>query len=120
MELAVLIVRIVLAAAFLASGLQKLALGKRLEEKMAWVSQYSAAGVRGIGAAEVAGALGLVLPLVTGLGPWLTAAAAVGLALLMVGAALTHLHLREHQMLPVNGVLAALCLFVAVGSVAVG
>jgi uncharacterized membrane protein YphA (DoxX/SURF4 family) len=119
-EVALLIMRVLLAVAFAASGLQKLALGKHLEDRMAWVAHYSAAAVRGIGGAEVAGALGLVLPLFTGIGPWLTATAAVGLVLLMVGAALTHLRLRENQMLPVNGVLAVLCGLVAVGSIAVG
>ena len=44
-----------------------------------------------IGALEVAGALGLVLPAVTGIAPVLVPLAAVGLVLVMVGAVVVHL-----------------------------
>ena len=41
------------------------------------------------------GAMGLILPWATGILPWLTPLAAIGLALTMVGAFLTHLRRKE-------------------------
>ncbi|MCJ7700842.1 MAG: DoxX family protein [Anaerolineales bacterium] len=61
------------------------------------------------------GALGLILPLATGILPVLTPLAAVGLALTMVGAFLTHL--RRNEIVPMgvmNVVLFAMAIFVAV------
>ena len=43
-----------------------------LAERMEWVKQYKPSTVRLIGLVEVAGALGMVLPMVTGILPWLT------------------------------------------------
>ncbi len=79
------------AAAFVMAGAMKIVQGKKVEEKgMAWARHYSDRGIRGIGAAEVAGALGLILPAVTGIATWLVAAAAVGLVIVMAGAVRRH------------------------------
>jgi hypothetical protein len=69
---------------------------------------------RGIGTLEIAAALGLVLPAALDIAPVLTAVAASGVVLLMLGAAATHIRRSEWQMLPVNLVLAGLALFVAI------
>jgi hypothetical protein len=61
--------------------------------------------VRFIGAAEVLAALGLILAIVTNILPWLTVAAGVGLALIMVSAATFHLSRGEASRVPVNAVL---------------
>ena len=80
------------AAAFLMAGTMKLTQGKKLAEKgMAWVRHFSDAAVRGIGAAEVAGALGLILPAVTGIATWLVPVAAVGLLVVMAGGVRQHI-----------------------------
>ncbi|WP_424949757.1 DoxX family protein [Deinococcus sp.] len=50
-----------------------------------------------IGVCEVLGGLGLVLPRWLGVWPALTPLAAAGLAIIMVGAAVTHLRARETQ-----------------------
>ena len=60
------------------------------------------------------GALGLIVPAALGITPVLAPIAAVGLAALMVGAAITHARRKERQMLPVNLVLFALAAVVAV------
>src|SRR5256885_2278052 len=70
--------------------------------------------VKGIGALEVLAAIGLIIPAALGVVPILTALAAAGIVLLMLGAARTHLGRGEGQMLPINLVLAAIALFVAI------
>lgn len=119
MSIALWVVAGVLAAAFLMAGLMKLTQGKAVEEKgMAWAAHYSDAGVRGIGLAEVAGALGLILPAVTGIATSLVPAAAIGLVIVMVGAVVRHLRDGDgiQGSLPAI-VLGALSLFVAVGRI---
>lgn len=116
MNTALWIVQGVLAAAFLVAGSMKLTRSKdQLADSMGWVDQFEQSHIRGIGAAEIAGALGLVLPGLTGVAPVLTPVAAVGLVALMVGAAITHARRGELPMIAVNVVLAAMAAFVAWG-----
>ena len=69
--------------------------------------------MRTIGALEVLGALGLLVPALTGVATVLVPLAALGLALLMIGAALTHRRRGELPMIGINAVLLALALVVA-------
>ena len=78
---------------------------------MGWVEDVSDPGVRTIGALEVLGALGLLLPALTGMATVLVPVAAVGLALVMVGAAATHWRRGE---LPMIGIAVLLVLAVVV------
>jgi putative oxidoreductase len=72
--------------------------------------------VRFVGASELLGALGLILPLVSGILPWLTVLAAIGLTLIQLLAIFTeHLPKKEYNVIPVNIVLIALAVFVVVG-----
>ena len=108
--------QVLLAVAFLGAGASKLSQPKeKLLKNMAWVEDFSQPAVRLIGAAEVLGAIGVVLPALTGILPWLTPLAALGLMLLMVGAALTHLRRKEYGNIAVNAVLLVLAAFVAYG-----
>lgn len=85
-----------LALAFAGAGAMKLTTPKaELEQTMAWATEFSATQVHAIGAAEVAGAIGLVVPAATGLLPVLTPIAAAALAALMGGAAMTHVQRGE-------------------------
>ncbi len=59
--------------------------------------------------------MGLVLPMVTGILPWLTPLAAVGLVLTMIGAVLTHLRRNEIPMIVGNVVLLILAAVVVYG-----
>jgi len=105
------------AAAFLMTGAMKLSQGEKLAEKgMAWVMHFSDASVRGIGAAEVAGALGLILPAVTGIAPWLVPTAALGLVVVMVGG--VRRHIKDGDGL--KGAMPAIVLGVLVFFVAIG
>ena len=64
---------------------------------------------------ELLGAIGVVLPILTGVLPWLTPLAAVGLALTMLGAAITHLRRNEYPNIIVNVIIFTLAIFVVYG-----
>ncbi len=116
LHLALWVVQGLLAAAFLAAGATKL--GSPLESlaaQMPWVTGAMGRLVRLIGAVEVAGALGLVLPAATRIQPRLTVLAALGLATVMVLAALTHASRGEWGPIGANVVLGGLAAFVAWG-----
>jgi DoxX-like family len=81
---------------------------------MGWVEDFSDPTVRTIGALEVLAALGLLLPAVTGVAAVLVPIAAVGLVVLMVGAAATHRRRGELlPMIPINAALLLLAVVVA-------
>jgi hypothetical protein len=69
-----------------------------------------------IGIAELAGALGVVLPMATNVAPWLSAWAAIGLATIMLLAILYHVRRREPPAAP--AILFAMAVFVALGRLA--
>jgi uncharacterized membrane protein YphA (DoxX/SURF4 family) len=116
MGIALWVIQGLLAVAFLGAGASKLSQPKeKLLKNMAWVEDFSQPAVRLIGTAEALGAIGVVVPALTGILPWLTPLAAVGLVLLMVGAALTHLRRKEYGNIAINAVLLVLAAVVAYG-----
>lgn len=83
--------------------------------RMGWAEGSSPTQVKGIGAVEVLGAVGLVLPWLLNIAHVLTPVAALGLAALLVGAAAAHGRRGElRQAVPVNGALFVLAIAVAV------
>ncbi|WP_327071239.1 DoxX family protein [Kitasatospora sp. NBC_01302] len=78
-------------------GLKLLRSRARLRPMMAWVDSVPMPAVRAIGAIEVLGALGLVLPPLTGLARWLAPAAALGFVLLQLGATSVHLRMGDRR-----------------------
>lgn len=116
MNIALWITASVLALAFAAAGFMKVARPIAEIRKMPWAATLPASAIRTIGALEILGALGLVLPLATGILVILTPIAATGLALLMVGAAITHFAIKDPASAAITTiVLFAVCVFVAVG-----
>ncbi len=117
MNLALWIAAGLLAAVFLAAGLAKLLQPKEklAASGQAWTEDFSAGQVKAIGTLEVAGALGLILPAVTGVAPVLVPLAATGLAITMVLAAVVHVRRGEAPFIAVNLTLAAVAAFVAWG-----
>ena len=117
MNVVLWIVAGVLAAAFLGAGLMKITQPKKklADSGMAWTNDFSDGAVKAIGALEVLGALGLILPAVFDVATVLVPIAATGLALLMLGAAATHARRKESQMIVANVILLALAVFVAWG-----
>lgn len=84
-----------------------------LAKMMVWPGDVPVPLVRFVGIAEIAGALGLILPILTGILAWLTPLAAVGLSLIQFLAIGFHARRGETaKSLPVNLVLLALSLFV--------
>ena len=116
MNIVLWIIAGLLALAFLAAGAMKLAQprAKLAASGMAWTEDFSDAAVKGIGALEVLGALGLILPAALDIAPVLTPLAAVGLALVMAGAVVVHLRRGETGAVGAPIVLGLLALLVAV------
>jgi hypothetical protein len=106
-----------LAVAFVGAGLLKLTQPtQRLAESgLAWVEQFSPMTVRLIGVAELAGAIGLVLPPLVGIADVLSPIAAVCLGVTMLAAIVVHLRRREFRALIPALILMVLAAFVAIG-----
>lgn len=107
-----------LAAVFLFAGSGKLLIPR---EKLArapgagWVWDFSAGFVKALGAVEILGAVGLILPALLDIAPILVPLAAVGLGLVMIGAAIVEFRRREIKHALVNVTYLALTAFVAWG-----
>ena len=118
MNLTLWIIAGLLAAGFLIAGANKLFIP---QEKLAkapgggWVLDFSAGFVKVLGAVEILGAVGLILPALLGIAPILVPLAAVGLALIMVGAATVEFRRHEYKHVLVNLIYLVLAAFVAWG-----
>ena len=116
MNTALWVVQGLLALAFFMTGIMKITQPReKLQERMAYVEDFSPAVIRGIGILEALAAIGLILPALTSVLPILTPLAAAGLVLTMIGAALTHLRRNEYPLIIMNLVLLVLAIFVAYG-----
>jgi hypothetical protein len=71
--------------------------GDRLRPMMAWADSTPMPTVRAIGLVEVLGAIGLLLPPLTGIAPWLAFPATTGFVILQSGAIPVHLGIGDHQ-----------------------
>ena len=106
-----------LAAFFLAAGATKLTQDRRkllANGNMGWVEDFSAGTIKLIGTAEVLGALGLILPGALDIAPILVPLAATGLAVIMIGAIITHARRKETQPIILNAIVLILALVVAI------
>jgi uncharacterized membrane protein YphA (DoxX/SURF4 family) len=117
MNIALWIIAVLLAVAFLAGGAMKLIQPKEklAASGMGFVEDFSAGTVKAIGILEVLAAVGLIVPAALDIAPVLVPLAAVGLVLLMVGAIITHLRRHEAQAIVVNLAVLALAVLVAWG-----
>jgi hypothetical protein len=102
-----------LALFFLAAGAPKL-IGRGID-RWTGFSELPRPQVVFIGFAEVLGAGGLVLPMATGVLPWLTPLAAVGLAIIVLMAAGFHLRADERLNALETGLWASIAAVVAIG-----
>ena len=116
MNIILWIIQGLLALAFLMAGFMKTFMPiSTLQKKMTWISTVAAPFVRFIGIAELLGALGLILPEATGILPRLTVAAAVGLVIVMLSAAIFHASRREYSGIGINVVLLLLAALIVIG-----
>jgi hypothetical protein len=121
MEIVMWVATGLLAAAFLGAGLLKLSQPKeRLATSgMGWVEDFSPRTIKLIATAELAGAIGLIVPPLVGIAPVLAPIAAACLAVTMLGAVVVHLRRREFRGLMPALILMFLAIFVAVGRFAI-
>ncbi|MEV4757842.1 DoxX family protein [Micromonospora sp. NPDC049559] len=118
MNIALWIIAALLALFFLAAGLMKIAQSKEkllTNPSMTWAEDFSPGVINMIGLAEILAAIGLILPRAVDVAPVLVPLAASGLALIMVGAAVTHGRRGERDGIVKNVVLLILTLIVAWG-----
>lgn len=107
-----------LGLAFVMAGQMKLFTAiPELAKMLPWASTVPEALVRFIGASELLGGLGLILPAATRIKPMLTPLAAAGLVLVMILAGGFHVTRGEFGALPINFVLGGLAAFIAWGRV---
>ena len=105
-----------LAVMFATAGVMKASEPKdELATKLPWVEDYSGSTVKLIGIAELAAAMGLLLPGMTGIAVLLTPIAALGIVVLMALAVLTHARRGESTSIAFNIALLLLGAFVAWG-----
>jgi hypothetical protein len=116
-EVALWTLQWLLALLFGMVGVSKTALPiDQLIARMPWAAAFAPRTLRRIGAVEIAGALGLVIPTMAGVLLWLTTAAALGLFLIMLLAARLHLQRKEPASAAFNLVLAALMALVGLAT----
>ena len=107
MDLALWIGQGLLAVIFLVSGGAKISMSKPrlLATGQTGVAPFPLPAIRLIAAGELIAVVGLVGPGATGILPALTGFAAVGLALVMLGAMASHASLRERRAVVLNFVI---------------
>ena len=116
MIIALWVAHILLAAMYGMAGTMKTFQTAKAKEQLSWAKNRSDGFVRFVGISELLGALGLTLPLVRGILPWLTILAAVGLILIQLLAIFTeHLPKKEYNVIPINIVLIAISVFIILG-----
>ena len=80
-----------------------------------WVEDFSPGSVKAIGALEVLGAVGLILPAALDIAPALVPLAALGLVMIMTGAVVTRIRRQEFTFMLADLAYLALAGFVAWG-----
>lgn len=109
MKIAYWIIAVLLGVIYAFGGVKKLVQSRdQLRPMMGWVDTMPMPRVRLIGLLEVLGAVGLILPPITGIAPALAIGAAIGLVLIQIGAFRLHLSRHELSDLPLNVILLAM------------
>jgi uncharacterized membrane protein YphA (DoxX/SURF4 family) len=109
------ILQVLVAAAFLYSGINKSIYS---EQKLVAIGQTGVEGlpialIRFIGTTEILGSIGLILPLALNIVPKLTPVSAIGFAIIMVLAARIHYNRHEPKNVINNCILLLLCVLIA-------
>lgn len=115
MNLLLWVLQVIFGIYFFIVGILHFVMPPRLPAAMDWMYDLSPGLHYFSGAAEILGGLGLILPGITRIQTRLTSLAAVGLAIVMVGAIFWHAQRGEFQNLGLNFILGALACFIAYG-----
>ncbi len=122
MNIVLWIIAGILSLAFMAAGAMKLSKSRPelSEMDMEWVDSATDGQVKTLGALEVAGGIGVLLPGLVDVAPILVPIAATGLAIMMLGALVVHARGGDgpKEMAPAI-VLGALAAFLAIGRFAI-
>jgi putative oxidoreductase len=115
MDVIVWIAQVILALLFVLFGVTHVTRRESMRERAPWMWAVPREGLVVIGILEILGGIGLILPAVTRIQPWLTPLAALCLAVLMVFAIVFHATRRELPNIAFNAILGLLAAFVAWG-----
>ena len=115
MNIALWIVQILFALLFLMAGGKKAFQAEQTKKSMDWAKDVSNSKLIAIGVAEILGAIGLILPWALDIVPILTPLAAIGLALIMIFAALLHGKRKENKAIVSNLIILILAVVVVIG-----
>jgi hypothetical protein len=111
MNITLWVLQVLLAAAFLAHGLFLIfpspEVLEQMNETMSTPFRYF------LGVAEVLAAIGLTLPGITRVQPWLVYAAAAGVMIVMISATVLHIGRNEISSAVITAILLAMATFVA-------
>jgi len=115
-NIALWVVQVLLGLMFLMAGGMKASQPvEAMAESLPWLSSTPLGLVRFIGISELLGGLGLLLPSILRIKPFLTVWAAVGLAIVMLLAAIFHGSRGEFSAIGMNVVFMAMFAFIAWG-----
>jgi uncharacterized membrane protein len=109
------IAQVVLAFLFLLFGVTHLTRRESMRERVPWMWSLPREAMLVIGILDILGAIGLILPAVTRIQPWLTPLAALCLAVLMVFAIIFHARRGELPNITLNVILGLIAAFIAWG-----
>lgn len=117
MNITLWILQAVIAITFTYSGICKLTLSipKMVALGQTGVEIVPLSLVRFIGISEILGSIGLILPGLIGVMPFLVVAAAIGIGVIMVPASAIHVSRKEFKAVLGNTVVLAICLIIACG-----
>ncbi len=116
MNIALWVVQGLLAAIYFMAGSLKAFSYEKVSAQLSYVKDIPKNLTLFNGIMELLGAVGMILPMLTGILPWLTPIAAIGLSIIQVLAIITiHIPRKEFKNLPMNLILLALSIFVVIG-----
>ena len=108
-----------LTAVYLVAGSTKLFIPQKklaaTVQAAEWVMDFGAGTLKTIGAFEILGAVGLILPALLDIAPVLVPFAALGLVVVMAGAVVVRIRRHELMYAPLDMIYLALAAFVAIG-----
>ncbi|GLX67189.1 DoxX family protein [Paenibacillus glycanilyticus] len=115
MNIVLWIAQALLALMFIPAGVMKTFQPGTVKTKMPWAKDASTGFVVFVGLSELLGGLGLILPWALDIASVLTPIAAIGLAVIMLFAAVFHARRSEYGSIGMNIVMLAIAVFVAIG-----
>ncbi len=119
MNIVLWVLQIFLALVFLSTGALKAFQYERAKARLPWVASAPRGFVTFVGLVEILGAIGLILPALTGIFPILTPLAALGLGLVMLTASGFNFSHAEYKTIALNLVLLVMAVVVVVGRLVV-